>query len=573
METLKKKLSGIDGRGYKSYKKIHGSYQFPVYDLYIDHAQGDPFAPPSAVRVRVPLSNTQFPKDILLTRIQRIAVADYLARKFVKKIQQISKGSRGTGNSGIIQVDAGKQEVLERTAMVIGTTYVEARIQVGLPAFERRVNAKAAASIFFHELPTITEQALLFKNIDEQKLRTHVRVVMNQEYMRKKLHDLGFVAFIGNDSLLPRRSGISDAPLFETVAVRFQSPTAYEQEITLPDGSIVRGMGIPKGVTLIVGGGYHGKSTLLKAIERGIYNHIPQDGREKVVTINTAVKIRAEDGRSIEKVDISPFISGLPLGKTTTDFSTDDASGSTSQAANIMEALEVGAQLLLLDEDTSATNFLVRDERMQALVSKDKEPITPFIDRVRELADKQGISTILVMGGCGDYFPVADYVIMMDNFMPKDVTARAKEIIAENPVKRKQEVKSRLDTAFLRIPLPASFPRPVHGKPLKIQAKGLYHIRFAKKTIDLLYCEQLVDPSQTRAIAVFLRTGLNSFIDGSHTLKKIVEIYQSMIQEKGLDFLFGSGHPRGELAFPRGIECACAINRLRGIRMKQEREK
>lgn len=570
MEKLKNILTRIDGRGYKSYKQIQGRYRFPGYDLYIDHVQGDPFAPPSAVRVRVPSTYAQIPTDILKTKIQRTAVADFFARQVAYKIRRFSRGIRGTGNSGVIQIDAGNQEVLERTAMMICDQFTEARIQVGLPAFGRRVNAKAADSIFFQELPRVVEQALFFKHIDEKELRLHVQVVINQEYLRQKLHDLGYVAFICNYSLLPRKSGISDAPLPEKSAVLFHSPETLEVEIELPDGSSVQGMGIPEGVTLIVGGGYHGKSTLLKAIERGVYNHIPGDGREKVVTVHNAVKIRAEDGRSIEKVDISPFISGLPLGKTTGDFSSDDASGSTSQAANIMEALETGTELLLVDEDTSATNFLVRDERMQALVAKEKEPITPFIDRVRELADNHGVSTILVMGGCGDYFSVADHVIMMDNFIPRDMTAKAKEIVKVNPVNRKCEVSSELKQVFQRIPLPDSFPGPVRGKPLKIQAKGLYHIRYAKTTIDLLYCEQLVDPSQTRAIAALLKSGIHTFINGSHTIKEIVEIIQDLVKKKGLDFLFEPGHPRGDCALPRSIEFACALNRFRGIRMKQK---
>ena len=101
-------------------------------------------------------------------------------------------------------------------------------------------------------------------------------------------------------------------------------------------------MGIRKGITLIVGGGYHGKSTLLKALEAGVYNHIAGDGREFVITDDTAFKLRAEDGRSITGVDISPFIKNLPNKKDTVHFSTEDASGSTSQAANLMEALESG---------------------------------------------------------------------------------------------------------------------------------------------------------------------------------------------------------------------------------------
>ena len=204
--------------------------------------------------------------------------------------------------------------------------------------------------------------------------------------------------------------------------------------MTLPNNGEITGMGIRKGVTLIVGGGYHGKSTLLNALEYGIYNHIPDDGREFVVTNADAVKIRAEDGRSIQSLNIDPFISNLPFDQDTTEFSTANASGSTSQAANILEALEVGASTLLLDEDTLATNFMIRDIRMKTLIAKEKEPITPFVEHVRSLYEEKGISTVIVMGGSGDYFSLADVVIGMIEYSPHDLTSQAHQIVKENPL-------------------------------------------------------------------------------------------------------------------------------------------
>ena len=214
-------------------------------------------------------------------------------------------------------------------------------------------------------------------------------------------------------------------------------------EVELPTihHGLIKGMGLPKGVSLIVGGGYHGKSTLLKAIEKGVYNHIRGDGREWVISSNNTVKIRAEDGRRIEKVDIKYFIDNLPGGEDTRQFSSVNASGSTSQAANIMEAIEIGSDLLLMDEDTSATNFMIRDAKMQALVAKEKEPITPFIDRIRSLYEKHEISTILVIGGAGDYLDVADQVVMLDAYQVYDVSARAKEVAKSIESNRLSDVK------------------------------------------------------------------------------------------------------------------------------------
>ncbi len=570
-EYLRRTLYAIDRRGYKAYKDIEGVYDFGAYTLFIDHAQGDPFAPPSAVRVRVDQRVAQIPADLLTTRTRRIAVADYLARQVAFHLRRLIKGHRGSGKSGMILIDAGHQEVLERTAMVVNRDFVEARLSVGLPAYGRTVQAREAIEIFFDEIPRVVERSLMARQLDLSALRAHVGVVEDQEVLREKLDEMDLVAFIGDGAILPRVSGASDAPMPADQAVKFQSPPSLRVQVEVPHAGTITGMGIPRGVTLIVGGGYHGKSTLLRAIERGVYDHIPGDGRERVVTVSGAVKIRAEDGRSVEKVDITPFITNLPFGKSTADFSTDDASGSTSQATNIIEALEVGATLLLLDEDTSATNFMVRDARMQALVAKDKEPITPFIDRVRELYTEQGISTILVMGGSGDYFDVADHVIMMDHFRPVDVTAEAKEIIRTWPSQRRREAPAPFTPPPARIPQPESFPRPKPGKPLKVQAKGLHHISFAKHTIDLSLVEQLVDESQTRAIAAALVTGLGRYIDGHHSLEEIVEAFERDIFEHGLDRLASGRHPRGDLAWPRRFEVAATINRLRGIRMRQRR--
>ncbi len=305
-------------------------------------------------------------------------------------------------------------------------------------------------------------------------------------------------------------------------------------------------MGIKRGVTLIVGGGYHGKSTLLKAIERGVYNHIPGDGREFVLTVEDAVKIRAEDGRKIENVDISPFISKLPFGLTTEDFTTENASGSTSQAANIMEALEIGTSLLLLDEDTSATNFMIRDGRMQSLVSKEKEPITPFIDRVRQLYEKMKISTILVVGGSGDYFDVADCVIMMENYEPKDVTDKAKRISEEYRSLRKIEVNNDFGRIKNRIPIKRSLE--IKGKD-KIKVKGIDKIMYGKTLIDLSFVEQLVDSSQTEAIANIIKYIRDRYINDKTSLKDIIKRVYKDIEEKSLDIISPyTGSPAGNLA-------------------------
>ncbi len=569
-EDLRRKLLAIDGRGYKAYKDIRGEYDFADFQLFIDHVQGDPFASPSMLRARVPQKLANFPSTLFSNKDRRIACEDYLIRTFDKAIRRVVEGRRGSGKSGLIAIDRGGQEVLERTAMVVDKEMVEARFVMGLPAAGRRVLGRQAIDMFFSELPQIVKESLFYRTLDSRDLENYVNIVEDQAYLRRQLPKNKLVAFIANNSVLPRRSGVDDRPLPRPQAIPFVSPPELEVTFELPNRGSISGMGIPEGVTLIVGGGYHGKSTLLKAIERGVYNHLPGDGREFAVAIPEAVKIRAEDGRRVEKVNISPFIQNLPYGEDTSRFSTDNASGSTSQASNIIEALEVGAKLLLIDEDTSATNFMIRDVRMQKLVARDKEPITPFIDKVKLLYRDLGVSSIIILGGSGDYFDVADTILMMNEYEPYEVTDKAREIAEEYQTHRQAEGGANFGEVTPRIPIPNSL-NPSRGRRDKVQAKGLNTILFGRDAIDLQYVPQIVDYSQTRAIGSAIYYALDRYIDGHKVLKQIVTEIMSDIETRGLDILspFKGQHP-GDYAKPRPFEIATAINRLRTLRVKQK---
>jgi predicted ABC-class ATPase len=579
-EELRQILKRIDGERYRAYKDIQGAYDFDSFTLYIDYVQGDPFASPSKMRVRVPQRMAMLPTSLFDNDVRRMALEDWLARQVRRAIRQITHGERGTGKSGLIQIDAGKQEVLERTAVVVTPDWVEARLEVGLPARGRKVLGRQAHEMLSGELPNIVESGLIWANLSEPVGQEFVECIENQEHIRQQLDQLGLVAFVADGSVLPRQSGASDRPLSREEAIPFQSPPSLRVTLKVPNplsnGSLnISGMGIPKGVTLIVGGGYHGKSTLLKALERAVYPHIPMDGREYVVCNPHAVKIRAEDGRGVKKVDISSFINNLPYNQSTEAFSTEDASGSTSQATNIAEALEVGASVLLLDEDTSASNLLVRDARMQALVHKENEPITPFADRVRDLYDKLAVSTILVMGGSGDYFDVADKVIMMRDFLAYDVTAEARQVAKAYPTKRRDEVMTPLTMPTARIALPESF-NPSRGRQdLKINAKGLDLIIYGSDPIDLHRVEQLVDWSQTNAVGYAIHLAAERIMSSQTTLRKVVDALEEFFNQGGLEeldpFRRGENHP-GNFARPRAYEIAAAINRLRTVRMRQKKE-
>jgi predicted ABC-class ATPase len=555
-------LQRIDGRGYNAYKDLQGRYSFGEYTLYIDHVQGDPFASPSRLRIIIPQKIAGFPEDTYKSKSREVALRDFLTRRFSESIQRWCRGARGTGKSGLISIDRPRQEILERTSVFVKKEEVEVRFRMGLPAFGRRIAAKNAEDMLFGELPQIVRSALFFRNLNEGRLREHVEVTEDADHLRAQLDELGLIAFVADGAVLPRASGVDPRPLRDGLVVPFESPESLRTQVDLPNRGRLTGMGIRKGVTLIVGGGYHGKSTLLKALELGVYNHIPGDGREFVVANPCTIKIRAEDGRRIEKVDISPFISNLPFGKDTMAFSTEDASGSTSQATNIIEALEVGAVVLVMDEDTSATNFMIRDHRMQELVAKEKEPITPFIDKIRQIYKDLDVSTVLAIGGSGDYFDVADCVICMVEYKPYDMTEEALNIAAKYRAERTKEGGDTFGTVSLRMPLASSFDPSKGRREVKITSKGLQSIDFGTHRIDLGACEQLVDTSQTNAIGDAIQYATR-YMDGKLTLGEIVRKVMKDIGDRGLDVL--SSRPLGEYAMFRGFELAAAVNRLRTL--------
>lgn len=566
VRDLQKALQRIDGKGYKAYKDIQGEYDFGNFCLHIDNIQSDPFAPPSRLRLSINQDKAKFPKDLFATRTRRVALEDFLTRQFDRAIREVQAKKKGDGKGFSISIDIGGQEILERTSIRISSREVQACFMVHLPAKGRTILSRQAETILCQDLPKIVQQSLIFKNLDLQNLHKHVQICEDQEYVRSMLEENGWVAFIGNKSILPRISGISDRPLSMDKTIPFQSPPELEYTLTVPNQGKITGMAIPKGVTLIVGGGYHGKSTLLKALEKGVYNHVPNDGRDMVITDSSAVKIRAEDGRSVVKVDIRPFISELPFNESTRDFCSDNASGSTSQAANIMEALESESRLLLLDEDTSATNFMIRDGRMQQLVAKENEPITPFIDQVQDMYNNLGVSTVLVLGGSGDYFDVADTVIKLQDYRPHDVTSEAKKLASIMTNSRSKEQKVQLSAVTQRIPLSESFRLKEREK---IKVKGLNTILLGRNKVDLSFLEQLVDDSQTRSIGDIFRLLGQQDDKTRETLSERISRLLKEIGEDGLEILspFRDSHP-GNLALPRKHEICAAINRLRLLKVR-----
>lgn len=563
---LERQLAAIDGRGYPAYKSLRGVYDLDGFELSIDHVQGDPFAAPSLVSVHVPAAQAGFERELYATPERCVALEDLLARRFAIEAKRVSFRVRGSGKSGLIATSSPGPEVLPRSACEVGDEGVLLRLEMGFPAHGRTVDARALATMLFALLPACVERALVCDDACQHAAREAVELAEDQATVRLALARLGLVAFVADGSVLPRESGVSARPL--RGAEPFISPESLSVELDLPHRGRVRGLGVRRGVTLIVGGGYHGKSTLLKALQEGIYNHVAGDGRELVITDATAIKLRAEDGRAVRGVDISPFISNLPDGRDTRAFSTENASGSTSQAASTIEALEAGVQALLIDEDTSATNFMVRDALMEAVVAADHEPITPFVERVRALWEERGVSSVIVVGSSGAFFPVADCVVQMDHYRAFDITERVREVCREHGVeasgaKGAGAWDGGLSGRLLTLPAKA-FRRDERGRGVKVRAHGLDGFSVGSGEVDVRLVEQLVDSEQVAALAQMVRLiGEERLLDGSHLLADAVDEVYRRFEHDGWWALAARGDVACGFALPRPQELCCALNRLR----------
>lgn len=576
-EELRQQLRSINRKSYPAYKGLKGLYHFGNYILSIDHVQGDPFASPSHVSIQISHKDAGFPVEYYKDTLTGTTLCDYLTRQFEKQVSQYSFRAKGSGKSGLLTVSHCGQEILSRTACEITEKGITARFFVGFPANGRTINATELEKIFFDFLPVCIQKSFFYSSFNAKELQNYIELAEDQEFIRQTLPAKNLCAFIADGSILPRESGISSRPM--KASVPFTSPDSLRISINLPHKGKITGMGIPKGITLIVGGGYHGKSTLLNALELGVYNHIPGDGREYVITDATAVKLRSEDGRFIKDVDISMFINDLPNKKDTRCFSTLDASGSTSQAAGIVESMEAGSHLFLLDEDTSATNFMVRDAFMQQVIQREKEPITPFLERAEDLYKKAGISTILVAGSSGAFFHIADTIIQMDNYVPKDITASVKKLCSQYPLPAVSVTDFQLPHSHRIMSRPAeSSKRLIHNsrgnhsdsgaaKPerLKTRISGTDGFSLGRQEIDLRYTEQLIDAEQTAALGLLLKYAVEHLADGRRTLPEIVQFLWKNLSLHGLSFFTENQKISCGYATPRIQEIYACLNRYRGL--------
>jgi predicted ABC-class ATPase len=555
---LASRLREIDGRPYGRYASICGDYQLQDFILRIERVQRDPFAPPTLVHIFVPDTASGFAPDVWTIKSRRIGLCDFLARRIWDVIHECKIDRKGSGNSGVVDFARPGQEIIERTSVQHLEGYTEARLYVGLPANGRRINCSHANSMLLALLPEIVKTSMLGQNLDPDALQCHLAASEDQDAMRSLLPSLGLICFVADGAMLPRVSGDDDRPMDPVRVIPFRSPEKLSVKITLPNRGTVVGMGISAGVTLVTGGGFHGKSTLLRAVERGIYNHIPGDGRELVATVSGAVKVLAEEGRCVHGLDIRPFIDALPLALDASRFATSDASGSTSQAASIVEYLCARASVLLMDEDSSATNFLMRDRAMSQLVQEANEPIRPFVRFVRALADT-GVSTLMAVGGTGVYFGQAHCVLRMTNYCIEDVTEEAHRIAtkSESHVVQTEEVPTEWQDR-----IPSRWDNLDRKDGLRFRIRG-DNLSVGTDRLSLAGLEQLSVYGQNEAVghALVLCAKL---IDGQRPIAEIIQEVDRQIAERGLDAIAQYG--TGRMARPRDLEIFGALCRARKLR-------
>ncbi|PMH09899.1 ABC-ATPase domain-containing protein [Vibrio splendidus] len=548
MDQLTAKLKKLEKQNFRAYQQIKGQYDFADFELHIDHVQGDPYASSSRFRATRAWSLTGLDWLKEKSYEYQVAARDFIARSFSEFAKQETT----------VSIALTGQTVLDNTSVVFTEHGIEIRFRINLPADGRSILAKKAINIITFYLPKFIRRATLERELNIEAMIKHCEAVEDQDALRAQLEENNLAAFVANGSVLPRIAGNCDLPM--KGAVPFAAPESLSVTLNTPNKGDVTGLGIPKGITLIVGGGFHGKSTLLNAVERSIYNHIPGDGREGIVTATDTMKIRAEDGRCVHNLNLSNYINHLPMQKDTSNFSTQDASGSTSQAAWLQESIEAGVQTLLIDEDTSATNFMIRDERMQALVSKGAEPITPLVDRIGQLREEMDISTIVVMGGSGDYLDVADTVIQMHDYQAVDVTEKAQEVIAQHPTQRTNECETALETFVPRSLNRAALMNILTDGKFRVNAKGKESLRFGKEFADLSALEQLESTSEVNAIG----WAWFQFAQTPGWSNNPAKEFSAILSDE-----WHVNMPNyGDLAKPRVLDVMAALNRMRKSQFK-----
>ncbi len=568
-ERLRDKLIVSNGKGTQVYRNLAGAYRFDRFELHLDVVHADPFAPSCWARVRVDQAEAQVPGEMWASPSGRLAAEDFLARAVQDAIARHVR-TRWQGRAAPAAIQAGGETVLQRACCSIGEESVEIRLTIGLPAEGRKVQARLAQTLLLEELPAVVGAGMVWANLDAAAGVRHRDTLEDYLALRSMLDGLGLVAFVADGSILPREGGGGDRPLRAGRAVPLHAPDEMAVTVALPHRGTVRGLGIPRGVTVIAGGSFSGKSALLDALCAGVYPHVPGDGRELVATLPDAVRIVAEPGRRVERVDVSAFVRHLPGRSDATGASFEHASGMVSMAAGVAEAVEVGTRALLFDEDDSAVTFLARDAAMRHLAPAERDPATPLVDRARALWEVCGISSVIATGSLGDYLEVADTVIVMEGFQPHAATEQARGIV-EGLGGRRTRAGGEFGMPAPRCPLPRGFGG-MRGRGQRTEPREGAQIGIGRETVSTSALRQLVDAGQARAAGDAVLYALaKNYVDGNASIAEILDRVFADIDERGLGVLAPEGVHAGGYALPRRHEVAGVLNRMRALQVRTKR--
>jgi predicted ABC-class ATPase len=549
---LDRLLRRLDGKGYGAGKQVVGRYADSDMLLWFTYAPADKFAPPGRLIIDFGAKDYGYPSEVLSDDTRRVCLAHFLSDLVDQRLRQ--QGLR------LLRMDAPRQAVLRRTSVHVEPLRIQLRLGFHYEAAGRRILGRRCAEVYCERLPSLV-RSIAYQDIDGMALANLIRCVENQRAIRELLPELGLVGFVGDGSILPRQ-GNTDQPLAEG-CVPFEAPESLEVSVPVPHGDDIRGLGIAEGrLTCISGANFQGKTTLLEALGQGIYDHVPGDGRELVVCLRDLAFANKENKRVVTATDITPFISHLPGVGDCKKFTSSASSGSTSQAACIVDAVEAGMPGILIDEDDSAVNLLVKDNRLKRLVPGDIEPIRPLIDTIKSLPREHGMTPVMVVGALGEFTEIADTIVMMHEFKVEDATHRISEFRSDPTIELMQEVSERLPQdakeelgrakesarqGQLRGRQFGSVavrrPRAIDmGGRIKVRQMGRDEITISvdhsRTTIDLRGDIQktLVEDSQVRALgdAVVHATRL---MDGESSLAEVVRRVCSDVDERGLDCL------------------------------------
>ena len=560
MKALYQKIRSLDGKPYGTYKNLATrEWDFGDFVLEFIHVQGDPYAPASRVLLRAKLATLGYAPEWGSDFEHRLSLSDFLYRRLGRMVQE-----RYPGKDAAVVFDTAGPEMLVRNSLWIDNGEIRACLQVRLPGEGRKIQAELAAEILTMVMPDLVAAGLYYTQGDEPAMQRHYRVLAERREILAQLDGRGLCAFVPDGAVLPRASGLSEMPL--EGAVPFAAPA--ELAVTLNAcGREIRGMGIPKGITVITGGAFHGKSTLLQALVRAVYPHVPGDGREGIVVDDTALRVGVEDGRSVRGTDLSMFVRDLPGGISTKDFSTLSASGSTSEAANLLEAMEAGARTFLIDEDSSAVNFLIRDVRVRKLLGDEREPLIPLTDRIRSLASA-GMNFILVAGACGDYLDLADNIIVMANYKAECAKSTVSSWKAEGLIG--STVNARPFAAYMQPLQKHVRPASAVERQVKVKLAGDSLLQIGFLVADTSRLVTLVDKQQRLGAGFMLLNMLQNA--ASNTAEGSAPASDSVagVAQKLCDVVCNVGFrnlPQGmsrEMSLPRAVDIACVAFRLNG---------